>query len=134
MKHKFFFFFTLLITLSTSCQKVKLAHLLSSQTWVVMEVSNTSSFAKVGDEFIFYDNRLLFKYSDGIETDGRWSFGYKGGIGDYDADAVNIVSDFGNYDFSIRSLTEEELVIYDPYIGRSSSFSLDLSVRLSAKE
>lgn len=111
------FSFLLLLCLSTSCQKANKIHLISAHTWVVTDVSNLSNFAQVGDELIFHDNRLFFKISNGVETDGYWNFSVSGsGLGPVASDNVTgiyVGSSFNSYDFSILKLTNQELEIKD---------------------
>jgi hypothetical protein len=134
MKHQFLFVACLLLfCLNTSCEKAGQIHLISANTWVVTEVSNISNFAQVGDELTFFDNRLFFKNSNGVETDGRWNFPISstssGPVRTYDVDELFVSSGFGSYDFSVITLNAKELEISDI----SPSFG-SFTVKLEAKE
>jgi len=123
-------FFLLLICLGTGCEKAEKIHLISAHTWVVTSVSTISNFAKVGDEFIFHDNRLFFNTSNGIETDGRWFFlgQQAGGFAPFEVTGISVSSGFGSYDFTINSLTNKNLDLSD-----ASSFGT-YTIQLEAKE
>lgn len=129
-QHTFLFFFILLVYLTTACNKAKHIHIISGQTWVVAEVSNRLPFVEVGDELTFLDNRLFFKYSNGLKTDGRWYFGERDAIRSQNVEVLTIISDFGDHDFDIVSWTEEELELNEPYVNNYR----DLTLRLKPKE
>lgn len=134
MKNKTVLFsYLLLISLSTSCNKAKQIQIISAQTWVVTEISNTSDFARVGDEFTFHDNRLFFKYSNGAETDGQWRFSERDAISSPNVEVIYLYSDFGDYDFDIINWTEEELELNEPNINGFYP-PQDLTVHLKPKE
>jgi len=138
MKYKILLFFSCLLTicLNTSCNKAKLTHSISAHTWVVTEVSHPFYFAKIGDEFTFYDNRLLFKNSNGFESDGRWDLTERGTVSSPNVDALFIYSDFGEHDFSIVNWTEDELELYEPYVQNPNTLSVirGLTLRLEPKK
>lgn len=123
------FSFIFLVSLITSCGKAKQVHIISGQTWIVTEASDRLHFAEVGDELTFHDNRLFFKYSNGITSDGRWYFGERGTISSPNVEVITIVSDFGNYDFDIMNWSEDELELNEPYVDNYR----DLTLRLSPK-
>jgi hypothetical protein len=127
MKHQFLLLSCfLLICLNTSCKKASQVHLMSANTWVVTEVSSLSNFAKVGDELTFLDNRLFFKFSNGLETDGKWDFSVPGRGR---ANGLSLSSDvnlgFGFYYFAVNELTDKKLDITDV----ASSFTIHLKAK-----
>lgn len=123
-------FSCLLLLLSTSCEKAGQIHLISAQTWVVTDASNSSNFARVGDELTFLDNRLFFNNSNGAQTDGRWDFPTSGSGPTPSSNVKNlfIAIGSGSYDFSVIKLTAKELEL-------SNAFSFGtFTIRLKAKE
>ena len=123
----------LLLCLNTSCEKAGQIHLISAQTWVVSSISSPSNFAQVGDELTFLDNRLFFKNSNGIESDGRWDFPIEGSssgpITTYNLGNLLVSFDLGSFDFTVNTLTATELEL------EANSFSSGLfTVQLTAKE
>lgn len=123
----------LLLFLNTSCEKAEKIHLISAHTWVVTSVPNGSNFAGVGDELTFYDNRLFFNNSNGLEIDGRWDFevtevGFGAGTTSR-VEGLFVNVGFGTYDFTITTLTDKELVLSN----NSSNFG-SFVINLKAKE
>lgn len=126
------FSFLLLLCLNISCEKAGKIHLISAHTWVVTEVPSLYAFVKVGDELTFHDNRLFFKISDGVETDGRWDLlnpgGGFGGTSSSNLESLFVSTSFHAYDFSISKLSNTELEIKDFFNPGN------VTVRLEAKE
>jgi hypothetical protein len=134
MKHLIVLFSCLLLlSLSSSCEKAGQIHLISAQTWVVTDISGLSAFANVGDELTFMDNRLFFKISNDIETDGRWDFIVQEGAlnptASYAVESLFVATGFGSYDFSVIKLTSKELELEE-----ISNFGSSFTIRLEAKE
>lgn len=110
-----------LFLVPTSCQKAGQIHLIAAHTWVVTDATGISSFAQIGDEVQFLDNRLYFKNSNGFETDGSWDF-----LG---RDATPFVSSsvtglfvntgFNYHEFNILKLNANELELREtgPSLG-----------------